>query len=231
MIIKNINDPATRFVTKLMACKLLRKCRKEEAPAGVVAAAAQCAKGTFLSWVSYLLNLFLEDYRDAQDAGTKFHYSWLLILIALDAWEKPKYSMFCGRTGRCGAVRYETLRHNTDAKQRKSNTSIFGMYIQEMQEKIANTWRISPEVVKEHEGIANFKASRHNTWIQARRDPKKTWLKMHYCITTEEVQWVLAEWLDQWKVPVVGKKGEKGKEQAEAATMQKSSSPTTNTRK
>jgi hypothetical protein len=86
------------------------------------------------------------------------------------------------------------------------------MYIQEMQEKIENTWRISPEVVKEHEGIANFKASRHNTWIQERRDPKKTWLKMHYCITTEEVQWVLVEWLDQWKVPVAGKKGEKGKE-------------------
>jgi hypothetical protein len=44
MIIKNINDPATKFVTKLMACKLLRKCRKEEAPAGVVATAAQVCK-------------------------------------------------------------------------------------------------------------------------------------------------------------------------------------------
>jgi hypothetical protein len=39
------------------------------------------------------------------------------------------------------------------------------MYIQEMQEKIADTWRILPEVVKENEGIANFKESRHNIWI------------------------------------------------------------------
>jgi hypothetical protein len=54
-----------------------------------------------------------------------------------------------------------------------------------MQEKIENTWRISPEVVKEHEAITKFKASRHNTWIQAKRDPKKTWLGMHYCITIE----------------------------------------------
>jgi hypothetical protein len=62
-----------------------------------------------------------------------------------------------------------------------------------MQEKIVDTWRISPEVVKEHEGIANFKEYRHNIWIQAKRDPKKTWLKMQYCITTKEVQWVLAK--------------------------------------
>jgi hypothetical protein len=161
----------------------------------------------------YLLNLFLEDCRDAQDAGTKFHYSWLLILIALEAWEKPKFSMFCERRGRCGTTRYETLRHNTDAKQRKSNSSIFGMYIQEMQEKIANTWRISPEVVKEHEGIANLR----HPGITHGYKPEET-LRRHgsrctIALTIEEVQWVLAEWPDQWKVPVAVKKGEKGKEQ------------------
>jgi hypothetical protein len=83
MIIKNINDPATKFATKLMVYKLLRKCRKEEAPAGVVIATAMCAKGIVLSWASYMLNLFLEDCIDVQDVGTKFHYSCLMILIAL----------------------------------------------------------------------------------------------------------------------------------------------------
>jgi hypothetical protein len=39
------------------------------------------------------------------------------------------------------------------------------MYLKEMQDKITDTWRISPKVVKENEGIANFKASRHNMWI------------------------------------------------------------------
>jgi hypothetical protein len=65
-------------------------------------------------------------------------------------------------------MRYETLRHNTYSKKRNHNSNIFGMYIQEMQENIADTWIISPEVVKEHEGIANFKESRNNTWIRAR---------------------------------------------------------------
>jgi hypothetical protein len=39
IVIKDINDIATRFTNKLMDCKLLRKCRKEEAPTGVIAVA------------------------------------------------------------------------------------------------------------------------------------------------------------------------------------------------
>jgi hypothetical protein len=56
-------------------------------------------------------------------------------------------------------------------------------------------------------------------------------LKKYRSITVEEVQWVIAEWPDQWKVPVAIKKGAKGKEWAKASTSQKSSSSKTNTRK
>jgi hypothetical protein len=50
IIIKCISDTATRMATKIMAYKLLRKCRKEEFLAVVVATAAtQCAEGTILS--------------------------------------------------------------------------------------------------------------------------------------------------------------------------------------
>jgi hypothetical protein len=109
MIIKNINDPATKFATKLMACKLLIMCHKEEAHAGVVATTTQCTEGIVLRWAPYMLNLFLEDYKDAHDAGMEFQYSGLLILIPLDACEKSKYSIFCDRRGKCCATRYETL--------------------------------------------------------------------------------------------------------------------------
>jgi hypothetical protein len=67
---RRISDIATRMATKIMACKFLRKCRKEEVSVGVVAAAAQCVEGTTLSWAPYLLNLFLDDCKDAQDLGT-----------------------------------------------------------------------------------------------------------------------------------------------------------------
>jgi hypothetical protein len=38
IIIKWISDTTTRMETKLMACKLLQKCHKEEVPTGVVIA-------------------------------------------------------------------------------------------------------------------------------------------------------------------------------------------------
>jgi hypothetical protein len=51
------------------------------------------------------------------------------------------------------------------------------------QEKMENTWRIQLEVVKENQGIENFQASRHNMWIQAKRDPKKKFLHLRYHVT------------------------------------------------
>ena len=49
MIIKKISESKTRFATKLMACKFMRKCCKEESPTSVIAATMQCAKWSLLS--------------------------------------------------------------------------------------------------------------------------------------------------------------------------------------
>jgi hypothetical protein len=84
---------------------------------------------------------------------------------------------------------------------------------------------------KENQGITEFKASRHNMWIKEKRDPMKEWLQLRYCVTTEEVQWAMKDWPEEWKVPIVSKKGSKGKKQAEVGTSKKTNSPTTNTRK
>jgi hypothetical protein len=53
--------------------------------------------------------------------------------------------------------------------------------------------------------------SGHNVWIQEKKDPKKNWLQMRYCVTREEVQWAMKDWPDEWKVPVTSKKATKGK--------------------
>jgi hypothetical protein len=89
IIIKRISDTTTWMATKLMTCKLLRKCRNEEVFAGVVITEAQCENNTMLSWAPYLLNLFLYDCKDVHDLGTKFHFSWLMILIALIRSREP----------------------------------------------------------------------------------------------------------------------------------------------
>jgi hypothetical protein len=70
IIINRIGEPKTKIATKLMTCKLLRKCRKEEVPTCVIASTAQCEKGAVLIWIMYLLNLFLDDCKYAHDVGT-----------------------------------------------------------------------------------------------------------------------------------------------------------------
>ena len=83
---------------KILAYKILRKFHREEVPVGVVAIAAQCTEGTIVSWAPYLLNLFLDDCKDAQDLGIKFHYSWLIMLIAFMGCREPRYVTFGTRT-------------------------------------------------------------------------------------------------------------------------------------
>jgi hypothetical protein len=147
IIIKRINGIATRLATKIMACKLLWKCCKEEFHVGVVMAATKCAEATMLSSAPYLLNLFPKDFKYAQDLGTEFHYSWLLMLIALIGWREPKYTCFCERTSCCHATRYISLGSTSDSKTRSENASMFAWYYNDLQEIISNTWRITPEVV------------------------------------------------------------------------------------
>jgi hypothetical protein len=68
-------------------------------------------------------------------------------------------------------------------------------------------------------------------WIQEKRDPKKNWLQMSYFITGEEFQWAMKYYIDEWKVPMVSNKGQKGNQPVKFGTSQKSSSPAANTRK
>jgi hypothetical protein len=82
----------------------------------------------------------------------------------------------------------------------------------DIQESIANTWRITLEVVAQYQGIENFRATCHNMWIQACRDPTKEWLQLRYCIKEEEVEMEIRDWKDDWKIPVITKEIPKGKE-------------------
>jgi hypothetical protein len=139
------------------------------------------------SWAPYMLNQFVIDYRDVQDNGTEFHYTWLIILIALVGWKELKLSTFLDRMGRFYASKYESLWQAKDNKAQQENSAIFAMLLEEIQQCTSKVWGIPMEVVKEIEGISKFKASMHHMWIQAARDSKKAWLEMQYYVTKKEV--------------------------------------------
>jgi hypothetical protein len=64
-------------------------------------------------------------------------------------------------------------------------------------------WRITPQAVAQYQNITNFKATRHAMWIQAWKDPNKKWLQMHYYITEGDIDMVIKDWEDEWKILVL----------------------------
>jgi hypothetical protein len=118
-------------------------------------------------------------------------------------WKEPKYSFFSTRPKPCHGARYLSLGVTSDAKNRKVNATIFEGYLCDLQDTIANTWRITPEVVAHYQGIANFKATRHAMWIQARKDPDNQWLQLRYCIMEGDIQMAIKDWEDEWRIPVL----------------------------
>jgi hypothetical protein len=134
------------------------------------------------------LNLFLDDCKDVQDLGTKFHYSWILILIALIGWKELKYSFFSTRPNPFHGARYLSLGSALDPKNRKANAAIFEGYLSDLQDNIANTWRVTQEEITQYQGIANFKATRHVMWIQVWKDIDNQWLQLWYCINRVDIE-------------------------------------------
>jgi hypothetical protein len=47
-----------------------------------------------MNWAKYLVNQLELNYREAQDQGYEFHFSWLLILIAFTTWKMPEGATF-----------------------------------------------------------------------------------------------------------------------------------------
>jgi hypothetical protein len=91
----------------------------------------------------------------------------------------------------------------SDPKNRKVNATIFEGYYNDLQESIANTWRVTPEMVAQYQGIANFKVTRHAMWIQAWKDPDNQWLQLCYCIKEEDIEMAIKDWNDDWRIPVL----------------------------
>jgi hypothetical protein len=87
-----IFDPTIRIVMQALVCTLLRMWRKGQVPTGVIVVVEKCVEGVLMSWAPFLLNHFLIDSVEAWDRGMEFHYSWLLIMIAFIAWNKPEYA-------------------------------------------------------------------------------------------------------------------------------------------
>jgi hypothetical protein len=179
--ISDINDPATRFSTRLLGCKLMCKCHKEEVSAGVVIVATQCAKGSSMSWAPYLLNSFLEDCKDTQDWGSEFHYSWLLILIGLIGWKEPVYNKYLERPGKCGTTRYVSLRSSRPQEKEDKHKHICEVFHRNAGPHCGYMAHYTTDCPGVWTGC-KLQGNAHSLWMQEKRDKAKEWLQLNYCM-------------------------------------------------
>jgi len=82
-----------------------------------------------MNLVTFLVNLFFIDCREAQEKGTKFHYAWLFILISLVAWREPKETEFLeGMQKSYLEARYVSLWHAVHKKKIMDNNITVYVY-------------------------------------------------------------------------------------------------------
>jgi hypothetical protein len=82
-----------------------------------------------MNWAKYLVNQLELDWREVQDQGYEFHFSWLLILIAFIAWEMPEGVTFPDiEPFEPLVAKFSTLWYSSDMNKQWQSNSIFHTY-------------------------------------------------------------------------------------------------------
>jgi hypothetical protein len=120
-----------RLACQLIAGKIVRKNGPTQVTGFVVDLTGKCVEGLQMNWVKYLVNYLELDFREAQDQGYEFHFSWILILITFTAWEMSEGATFPDIDPfEPLAVNFTTLWYSSDmGKQWKSNTVFHTYYL------------------------------------------------------------------------------------------------------
>jgi hypothetical protein len=92
--VASIQSGAVCLSCQLIVGNLVWKNRLTQVTSFVVNLAGKCAEGIQMNWGKYLVNQLEIDYREAQDQGYKFHFSWLLIPISFISWEMSEGATF-----------------------------------------------------------------------------------------------------------------------------------------
>jgi hypothetical protein len=110
---------------------MVRKNRPTQVTGFVVDLTEKYIEGLQMNWASYLVNQLEKDFREAQDQGYKFHFSWLLILIAFIAWEMLEGATFLEiEPSEPLAAKFNTLWYSSNmVKQWQSNVVFHTYYL------------------------------------------------------------------------------------------------------
>jgi hypothetical protein len=127
-----------------------------------------------MNWAKYLVNQLELDYREAQDQGYEFHFSWLLILIAFTIWEMPEGATFLDiEPFEPLAAKFSTLWYSSDMNKKWQSNVVFHTYYNQLKTSIQSEPRMTPNTLHRFRPLMNFSDDRHFIYITARADEHK----------------------------------------------------------
>lgn len=139
------------------------------------------------------------NYREAQELSKTFHYAWLLLLIALVAWELPKDSQLPSVALEVPeAAKYTSLWVTKDAQRVRDNKVFWILMEINVRMAISRKLRFSPMLYANLQGYVEFKADFHRVSIMAWKDHAHKWYDLPYLETDDAIDAVLDQWLVEW---------------------------------
>jgi hypothetical protein len=134
------------------------------------------------------------DCKESQDKGYKFHFSWLLILIAFIAWEMPKGVTFSDiEPFETLVVEFSTVWYSGNMnKQWRSN--VFHTYYNQLKLAIQSDPHITLNTLHKFRPLMKFNADCHFIYITVRADEHKKQLQSYYKLTEEDLEEITKDW-------------------------------------
>jgi hypothetical protein len=121
-----------------------------------------------------VLNELKKDYREAQDQGYEFHFSWLLVLIAFFTWKMSKGVTFPEvEPSKSFTARFSTLWYTNDMVKQCQSNVVFHAYYQQLKHAIEEFPCMTPNTLHQYRPLAKFCTNSHFIYITARKDESK----------------------------------------------------------
>jgi hypothetical protein len=142
-----------------------------------------------MNWTSYLINELEKDCHKVQDQGYKFHFSWLLILIAFVALEMPEGAKFLEvEPSEPLATRFTTLWYTSDMVKQWQSNALFHTYYLKLKHAIESFPQMTSSTLHTYRPLAKFHTDKHLIYIIAHRDKSKEELQSYYKLIDEETE-------------------------------------------
>jgi hypothetical protein len=124
--------------------------------------------------VQYLVNQLELDYREEQDQGHEFHFSWLLILIAFIAWEMSEGVTFPDiEPFEPLAMKFCMLWYSNDTNKQWKCNVVFHTYYNQLKQAIQSEPRMTLNTLDRLRPLMKFNIDLYFIYITMCADEHK----------------------------------------------------------